>query len=192
VFLEIGAGACAVSLAVAQRVKQVYAVDVSNEITSHVKPRPNFQLLISNGTNIPVPAGSVDVAFSNQLMEHLHPDDAAEQLTEIHTALAPGGSYLCFTPNRLTGPHDISRGFDATATGLHLHEYSVRELTRMLRKVGFARAQVYFPSRHVLAPVSPVTAIESALTTLPAGLCRSLASGKLLRALLGIRIVATK
>src|SRR5262245_10374223 len=40
VFLEIGAGDCAVSLAVAPKVKHVYAVDVSYEITAHVKPPP--------------------------------------------------------------------------------------------------------------------------------------------------------
>ncbi|HVY81506.1 MAG TPA: class I SAM-dependent methyltransferase [Steroidobacteraceae bacterium] len=192
VFLEIGAGDCAVSLAVAPKVKHVYAVDVSYEITAHVKPPQNFDLLISNGTNIPVPPGSVDVAFSNQLMEHLHPDDAAEQLGEIFQALAPGGKYLCFTPNRLNGPHDISRGYDKQATGMHLREYSVRELDRILKDAGFRRTQIYFPSRHAFAPVSAVAALEACLEALPRGLSYSLASGKALRAVLGIRMVATK
>ncbi len=110
VFLEIGAGGCHLSLAMAERVKAVVAVDVSNEITSHVTPPTNFRLVISDGTSIPVPPGTIDLAFSNQLMEHLHPDDAAEQLREIFKALAPGGTYLCFTPNSMTGPHDVSRG----------------------------------------------------------------------------------
>src|SRR5262245_57947085 len=90
VFLEIGAGGCHLSLALCSRVKRVIAVDVSNEITAHVKPPPNFELVISNGINIPVPPGSIDIAYSDQLMEHLHPEDAAEQLHEIYTALAPG------------------------------------------------------------------------------------------------------
>src|SRR5262245_25324986 len=84
VFLEVGAGGCDLSLALTSRVKRVIAVDVSNEITAHVTPPPNFQLVISDGTSIPVPSGSINVAFSNQLMEHLHPDDAAEQLREIY------------------------------------------------------------------------------------------------------------
>jgi predicted SAM-dependent methyltransferase len=50
-------------------------------------------------------------------MEHLHPDDAFEQLKQIYTALTPGGLYICTTPNRLTGPHDVSKYFDETAAG---------------------------------------------------------------------------
>ncbi len=38
VFLEVGASGCALSTAMAQRVNQVIAVDVSNEITAHVQP----------------------------------------------------------------------------------------------------------------------------------------------------------
>ena len=40
------------------------------------------------------------------------PEDAVEQLRHLHAALAPGGVYLCITPSRLTGPHDISYLFD--------------------------------------------------------------------------------
>jgi SAM-dependent methyltransferase len=192
VFLEIGAGTCQVSLSLAPKVKHVYAVDVSREITAGVVPPANFDLLISNGTNIPVPPGSVTVAYSNQLMEHLHPEDAAEQLREIFTALAPGGLYLCFTPNRFTGPHDISRGFDEEATGLHLHEYTVRELRRILLDAGFRSAQLYFPSRHLLLPSAPVATLESALEHLPSRSRRTVACKSVFRAMLGIRMVATK
>ncbi|HEV7716741.1 MAG TPA: methyltransferase domain-containing protein, partial [Steroidobacteraceae bacterium] len=66
VFLEVGAGGCQLSMALSSRVKRVIAVDVSNEITAHVKPPPNFTLVISDGTSIPVTAGSISVAFSNQ------------------------------------------------------------------------------------------------------------------------------
>jgi SAM-dependent methyltransferase len=192
VFLEIGAGTCQVSLSLAPKVKHVYAVDVSTEITSAVKPPANFDLLISDGTNIPVPAGSVTVAYSNQLMEHLHPDDAAEQLREIFTALAPGGVYLCFTPNRYSGPHDISRGFDEEATGLHLHEYTVHELREILLEAGFRSTELYFPSHHLRIPAAPVATLEHALEHLPSRSRRSVASGSVLRAMLGIRMVATK
>jgi SAM-dependent methyltransferase len=191
-FLEVGAGDCALSLAVARKVKRVYAVDVSAEITAHVVPPTNFQLVLSDGTSIPVPAGSIDLAFSNQLMEHLHPDDAPEQLQQIFTALAPGGRYLCATPNRLNGPHDISRSFDTTATCLHLREYTVRELVPIMKQAGFRTVQVYYPSQHLCAPTGPVEAIEALLETVPAHMRRSLASSEPLRRILGIRLVATK
>jgi SAM-dependent methyltransferase len=192
VFLEVGAGGCELSLALTSRVKRVIAVDVSNEITAHVKPPPNFELVISNGTNIPVPPESIDVAFSNQLMEHLHPDDAAEQLREIYTALAPGGTYLCFTPNSISGPHDVSRGFDPVATGLHLHEYTVTELDRMFKHVGFKHTQVLLPRGNVCVPVSTVRALESVVGALPGPLSKRVAYLRPMRGFLGIRIIAKK
>jgi SAM-dependent methyltransferase len=191
-FLEVGAGGCQLSLALAPRVKKVIAIDVSNEITAHVKPPANFELVISDGTSIPVPPGSVDVAYSNQLMEHLHPDDAAEQLREIFKALAPGGTYLCFTPNSMNGPHDVSRGFDAVATGLHLHEYTVTELDRMFRAVGFKNIQVILPKANLRVPASAVSVIESAVGALPGSLGHKLACFRPMRGFLGIRIVAKK
>ena len=191
-FLEVGAGGCNLSMALTSRVKKVIAVDVSNEITAHVKPPANFQLVISDGTSIPVPPDSIDVAFSNQLMEHLHPDDAREQLREIYKALAPGGTYLCFTPNSISGPHDVSRGFDAVATGLHLHEYTVTELNGMLREIGFRDTEVLLPVGNVRIPVSTVVALESAVTSLPEGLGRKVAYFRPMRGFLGIRIVARK
>jgi SAM-dependent methyltransferase len=192
VFLEVGAGGCQLSLALAPRVKKVIAIDVSNEITAHVKPPANFQLVISDGTSIPVPPGSIDVAYSNQLMEHLHPDDAAEQLREIFKALAPGGTYLCFTPNSMSGPHDVSRGFDPVATGLHLHEYTVTELDRMLKVTGFKHTQVILPKGNLRVPVSAVTVLESAVNALPGSLSHKIAYLRPMRGFLGIRMVARK
>jgi SAM-dependent methyltransferase len=136
VFLEIGPGDCALSIEVATIVKQVWSVDVTEGITRRPLPH-NCTRVISDGLNIPVAAGSVDLAFSNQLMEHLHPDDATEQLRNIYTALRTGGKYLCITPSRLLGPHDISRYFDKVATGFHLKEYLYRELVPLFHSAGF-------------------------------------------------------
>src|SRR5688572_21898007 len=104
VFLEVGAGDCRLTLEVARHVRKAYALDVSQEVNKGLRCPDNFEFVLSNGTNIPVPSGSVTVAYSYQLMEHVHPDDALEQLTNIYRALAPGGVYICITPNRLSGP----------------------------------------------------------------------------------------
>ena len=48
-FLEVGPGDCAVSLEVAKHVKQVYAVDVSDEVTNQLSFPSNFELVISDG-----------------------------------------------------------------------------------------------------------------------------------------------
>ncbi len=126
--MEIGPGDCNFALTVAPLVKSVIMIDVSNEITANIQFPPNVTLVISNGSSIEVPPGSIDVAYSNQLIEHLHPDDTIDHLKSVYNSLAVGGCYVFCTPNRLSGPHDVSRYFDDVATGLHLREYSFTEL----------------------------------------------------------------
>jgi SAM-dependent methyltransferase len=193
ILLEIGPGDCSLSIALAGRVRQVYGLDVSEKITQHVSLPSNFQLILSDGTSVSLPPNSVDLAYSNQLMEHLHPDDALEQLEGIWRALRPGGVYICITPNRLTGPHDISRHFDTAATGFHLKEYTVGELSRLFRQVGFRRVQVLLGRRGacVPAPVAPVAAAEMALGMLPPRARRVLGQ-TVGRAFLGVRLLGTK
>lgn len=138
-YLEIGPGDCSLSIEVAQRVKRVYAVDVSTEITKLPNIPDNMEIFISDGCNIPVPKNTVNLAYSHQLMEHLHPDDALEQLENIYNTLAANGKYICITPNWYSGPHDVSRHFDQQATGFHLKEYKLSEMYNIFKKVGFSK-----------------------------------------------------
>src|SRR5882762_1417507 len=48
VFMEIGAGDCALAIQAASLVKQVYAIDVSEQISRRVAPPPNFKLILSD------------------------------------------------------------------------------------------------------------------------------------------------
>ena len=194
VFMEIGPGDCALALRAAATVNKVYAIDVSEQITRDVAPPRNFHLILSDGCSIPVPPGSVDVAFSDQLMEHLHPDDAKEQLRNIYESLAPHGVYICVTPNRLYGPRDISAYFDDVATGFHLREYAARDLRDLLAATGFR--QIYFYAgargRFVRCPGWVIFAVERLLDALPHRLRRALADRAPMRALLGVRLAAFK
>src|SRR2546425_9014273 len=142
-FGEMGAGDCSFSFEGVVFKKGVCAVVVCEKITKNARPPLNFRLILSDGCSIPLPRASVNVCYSNQLMEHLHPDDALEQLENIVKVLVPGGVYICITPNRLTGPHDISRHFDAVATGFHLREYTRTELRDLFKAAGFSRNGVY-------------------------------------------------
>ena len=187
-FLEVGAGDCSLAFAVAAHVRRVVAVDVSSAIVAGAEPPPNAEVLLSDGTSIPVEHGSVDVAYSHQLMEHLHPDDAAEQARNVRAALAPEGVYLCLTPNRLSGPHDVSAGFDDVATGFHLREYTTRELAELLREAGFTRVRALVRARGVVTdavPAAAVAAVERGLERLPRARAQRLAAGFPLRHLLG-------
>jgi SAM-dependent methyltransferase len=191
VFLEVGAGDCALSIEVARRVREVYAVDVCSRLSENARFPDNLQLILSDGVSIPVAVNSVSLAYSYQLMEHLHPEDAVDQLRNIHKALAPGGRYLCVTPNRLVGPHDISKYFDEIASGFHLKEYTATELVELFRRIGFAEIHAYVGGRSVLRWV-PVTIYEAALSRLPYGARRRIVGWLPFGALWDIAIVGTK
>lgn len=193
-FLEIGAGDCALSLHIAPGVRKVYALDVSALLTQGTQVPANFELILSDGVSIPAPAGCVTLAYSNQLMEHLHPEDAAEQLANIFNALAPGGVYVCVTPNQLTGPHDISKYFDNTATGFHLKEYTITELRAIMRQAGFRRTVQYARvwGVYFALPAWFTRTVEGLLGILPRALCRRLCSNRVGRSLLEIHMVAWK
>lgn len=143
-FAEIGAGDALVSLGLCDHCAETVAIDVSEGVLGDGPKPANFSFVTIDGIHMPFENERFDFVYSNQLMEHLHPDDALAQLREILRVLKPGGAYLCITPNRLTGPHDVSKYFDSTPTGFHLKEYTYSELSRLFIDTGFSRTAVVF------------------------------------------------
>jgi SAM-dependent methyltransferase len=193
-YLEVGPGNCGTALQICEVASEVIAVDVSEELVRSIKPPSNFTFCLSDGVTIPLESETVDVAFSNQLMEHLHPVDASEQVKNIYNVLKTGGQYVCITPNRLTGPHDVSRSFDETATGLHLKEYTYGELDELLRSVGFRKTQLFvgLPPLVLQSGISVMRPVEWVLSILPVRLRKLLTFNRVASHLMGIRLVATK
>jgi SAM-dependent methyltransferase len=193
-FLEIGAGDCSLSLEISKYVEKVYALDVSETITKQKILPQNFELIISDGTSIPVNNEMITIAYSNQLVEHLHPEDTLKQLKNIYHALAQNGIYICCTPNRLDGPHDISEYFDRVATGFHLKEYTITELSELFSKVGFSQIITYKNFKGIIIgfPLFPFIFIEGILEKLPYLIRKKIASTLLFRWLLNIIIVGKK
>jgi ubiquinone/menaquinone biosynthesis C-methylase UbiE len=193
-FLEVGPGDCALSLEVAQHVKKVYAIDVSEHMTKNETFPENFELIISDGCSIPVPENSINIAYSDQLMEHLHPDDAHEQLQNLYKALSPCGIYICITPNPLNGPHDISKHFDNIATGFHIKEYTVTELCGLFYKAGFSKVEAYINFRIFYAKffLLPITLCEKFLYSVHLPLRRKIANSFIMRKLLNVTLIAKK
>jgi SAM-dependent methyltransferase len=169
-FLEIGAGDCQLALAVSGLVRNVVAVDVTAELADFRNFPTNVAFHLSDGTSVPVSEASVDFVFSYALMEHVHPDDAIEQLNNIAYALKPGGLYYCITPNKITGPHDISGYFDDEPRGLHLKEYSFSELCSIFKRAGFKTVSFVVAGKgHYVGrlPQSVVVVAENLAAKLP-------------------------
>jgi SAM-dependent methyltransferase len=194
VYVEIGAGDCHLAMEVAQRVKHAYAVDVSDLIAGGEGRPERFTLLISDGVGINLPDGAATVAYSNQLMEHLHPDDARDQLGEIARVLAPGGRYVCVTPHRYSGPQDVSAGFDDEATGFHLKEYTYAEIRRLFREAGLGSTTMWVAVKghFVRVPELGMLAAEWVLGMVPRRARKWIADGVLRSAFSQVRIVGRK
>ena len=187
VFMEMGAGDCALPRVVAPLVSKAYGLEVSEELTSKLPKSDRFEVLISKNCDVPLSDDTVDLAFSYQVIEHIHPEDVVEQLKQIYRVLKPGGCYYCITPNRLYGPSDISRDFDREATGLHLKEYSNTDLLKLFRGIGFRETWIErrIKGHHVAVPALAIRLLESAFECLPWRLRTPLS-----RSYLGTRMLA--
>jgi SAM-dependent methyltransferase len=194
VFLEIGCGDAALGFAVARQVRTAYGVDVTDALIDFAAAPRNFRFLCTGGVEIPLPAEAVDFAYSNQLLEHLHPDDAADQLREVYRVLKPGGRYMCITPSRVTGPHDISCYFDYEATCLHLREYDYGSLCALFRDAGFQHfsCSASIRGRELRLPYAAIRALESSLLSLPAPIRARLTRHSSAQTVLGLNVIAAK
>jgi SAM-dependent methyltransferase len=168
-YVEFGAGTGALALAVAARVQRVRVVEIADQIPAGTARPANFELVLYDGWNLALPHDSAGVVFSEQFVEHLHPDDARHHLQIVQRLLHPGGCYILRTPERWTGPHDISRDFADEPQGFHLREWTYGELAREARAVGFERVRCYWNARGVRAPVplGVFKALESLMAAWP-------------------------
>lgn len=167
--LEFGPGDCRFAFALTKIARKVFAVDIADQIGPNAERPANFELVVYNGYDLDLPENSIDTAFSDQLIEHLHPEDTAHHFRIVHRLLKPGGVYAFHTPERVTGPHDVSRYFSARAEGFHLKEWTYGELAALLKGIGFRRVEAYWFGRDRLIrlPVAAFQAAEAALSGLP-------------------------
>jgi SAM-dependent methyltransferase len=174
--VEFGPGNAALAVHLAPKVRSVYVVEASTVVLEADDLPHTVRVVDAAAEPLPIPDRSVDVAFSSHFVEHLHPEDLAVHLADVARLLSPAGAYVCVTPNRVYGPHDISRYFDDQATGLHLSELTHRELATAMRVAGLRRVRrlrgVGIPPHEV--GLGPSSWLELLLTTCPAFIRRRL------------------
>lgn len=195
VLVEIGTGDGGLTRAASRYVKAAYGIDVTVTGNALALARESNALyVVYAGGELPLASESVDVAFSSAVMEHLHPDDAFDQLKSIARVLVRGGHYVFYTPHKLTGPGDVSKYFDDEATGFHLKEYTFREVRTLLHRAGFSKVRglVWFKGRHRRVPLPWLILNERLLALLPYRLRHAIASHSLMRRLVSISVAGTK
>lgn len=180
VFLEYAPGDCRFAIDVAPRVKHAYGLDISDQRRPGERTPDNFELIIYDGYYLDaIPDGSVDVIFSDQLIEHFHPEDTRLHFELAHRLLKDGGIYVFRTPHILTGPHDVSLYFSDEPECFHLKEWTYREIRSLLRGIGYS-AFTPWQYRHRIRkayrlPYAYFATMEAALGSLPKRRIRRLA-----------------
>ncbi len=192
-YVEVGCGDALLTKQIAAHVAAAIGIDVTEQLVARDAPA-SFRFALCDGVVLPLADGTADLVYSNQLMEHLHPEDAAAQLGEIYRVLKPGGRYICVTPNRLTGPHDISVYFGYEPKGFHLREYDHRSLARLFRSAGFRKVSALLSAkgRRAELPVGLVGLAERLVEAAPAPLRHRLVSSRTAMNLAGLTLVGRK
>ena len=98
-----------------------------------------------------------DTALSIDVVEHLHPEDAADHFHQVYDVLKPNGKYMIVMPNRLNGPHDLTRVVFPKAKeplGFHLNESTYADTIEILRSVGFRKFHAMFGKKLILAKIN--------------------------------------
>lgn len=140
VFVEFAAGDCLFALEVASHVSTVHAADISDQMRRGESVPDNFTLIVYDGYQLDeIERNSVDLEFSDQFIEHLHPEEAPLHFELAYDILKPGGKYVFRTPHAFTGPHDVSQYFSDEPQGLHLKEWTYTELIQLLKELNFSR-----------------------------------------------------
>lgn len=192
-FFEIGYGSGVLLKRVGEWGFPAAGIEVSpamhERACRHVGPSGNVELYVGDFLRDDfAPKGPrPTLVYWNDVFEHIPPDEIPDFLRKIHDLLAPRGQLVTITPNWHTRPWDITGALHPVRTeaaGLHLKEYTLREVTRLLREAGFSRVAaplVVTPARAVLCGrglVGLKRLVEPGLELLPVRaaylLCRGL------------------
>lgn len=133
--LEMGTGDGETAYLLAQSGNQVLSTDVSLLALEKARTRwggrddLDLRYAFGDARALELPDSSYDYVVSENLVEHISLADMLRHLAEVRRVLKPGGCYLLYTPSRLWSGR-VSAGF-------HLHNYTLGELSRLLREYGF-------------------------------------------------------
>lgn len=192
---EVGSGQGGLAITLAEHGYDVTASEITLERGGDRPTHERLRWEETDGVNLEryAAAGSYDAVISNQVVEHLHPDDLTRHLRGAWILLRPGGVYALNTPLAWHGPADVSAvfGFDEPM-GMHLREYTYGEMRDAARTAGFGtvKAPLALPGRvrRYLGGTTRASArycdylvsLERGLSGLPASVAKR--AGSLLRA----------
>jgi len=149
-FAEFAPGDCRLAFAVTRKASKVYGIDISDQRAAGDENPQNFELILYDGYELKELAdGSVDIFFSDQMIEHLHPDETKAHFHLVRQKLRDGGCYVFRIPHAMSGPHDVSRFFSYVAQGFHLKEWTFREIRDLTSECRMDRLTCFWFARGI-------------------------------------------
>lgn len=143
--LDYGCGVGRVAKFLSNHVKQIYAIDISEEMIKlgkeFCKDCTNVRFILTNGIKIPLDNSTIDFAYSILTLQHVEKEDAFLILREINRTLKKGAKFYVTFPD-ITSEAYWS-GFENYAFNLNLRidgrarMYTVPEVEIMMKKSGF-------------------------------------------------------
>jgi SAM-dependent methyltransferase len=138
---EVGSGKGEMINYLSQCGFQCVGTDVTHERGhKHVPDNRNLSWEITDGVHLDkfTSNKSYDIVLSDQVIEHLHPDDIIIHFQSVFEVLKDDGKYIFRTPHVHQGPSDISEVFGCNRSmGMHLKEYTFTEINKSLHLAGF-------------------------------------------------------
>ena len=199
--LEMGCAKGVSTFHIAAVAREVVGIDASSvniekarsTIPEECRSKVSFECM--DAAHLDFAPKSFDVIYSNDLVEHLHPDDMREHLRQCHRILRVEGHFICVTPHRDTGPHDATKYVKPKGSppeGLHLVEYDYRMIGALLKARGFDRIRTSGISPGLLVRLKAEKLFRYFMRPLPISkwlersiLCRP----RLLRSLLSLNLI---
>ncbi len=97
VVVDVGAGTGLLTLALAERVERVWAIDISPAMLEYLDVKllsaeiQSVKTVVTSAVSLPMVDESVDLVVSNYCLHHLDDDGKRRALLEAHRVLRPGG-----------------------------------------------------------------------------------------------------
>ena len=140
--LEIGCGYGEIALSISHICNEIYCIDINIlriqelELQKELNNKSNIHPIIANALFLPFQKKYFDLVYSLHFIEHISKNDLRNVLIDIKKLLKPHGQLFLVTP------HIFWRYLIPT----HVHEYSIRELSNLLRYAGYSKIYWEIPS----------------------------------------------